>query len=61
MKYSKLFKKLERKFMYGQYTHINNIRKKNSWDTETFEDYCGRCYVALRFQQLAPLFVDDGI
>jgi hypothetical protein len=59
MKYSKAFKKKDLNYMWGQHTFMNNIRNKNSWDTETFEEYCKRCYMALRFQQLAPLMINE--
>jgi hypothetical protein len=62
MKYSKLFTKQERKYMYGCYMYLRSICYKNKtypFD-KNFEDYCGRCFRAVQFQKLAPLLIDDG-
>lgn len=59
MKYSKLFSKQEKSYMYGQHVYVSNIRKKHSFAIESFEDYCRRCWNHKEFLRLAPYYSDE--
>lgn len=59
MKYSKLFSKREKCYMYGNHVFVSNIRKKHSFIIETFEDYCKKCWEHKERLRLVPYHSDE--